>query len=67
MSDMIDGYAEALLAVVRAEGAAGVDDEILRFAQALEGNDELRNTLTDPYVPAEKRQQIVEDRDPLQA
>lgn len=61
MSDMIDGYAEALLAVVRAEGAAGVDDEILRFAQALEGNDELRNTLTDPYVPAEKRQQIVED------
>ena len=61
MSDTIDGYAEALLAVVRAEGATGADDEIFRFAQALEGNDELRNTLSDPYVPAEKRQQIVED------
>ncbi|MEZ5165917.1 MAG: ATP synthase F1 subunit delta [Acidimicrobiales bacterium] len=61
MSDTIDGYAEALLAVLRAEGASGADDEILRFAQALEGNDELRNTLNDPYVPAAKRQQIVED------
>jgi F-type H+-transporting ATPase subunit delta len=61
MSDTIDGYAEALLAVVRAEDATGAADEIFRFAQALEGNDDLRNTLSDPYVPAEKRQQIVED------
>ncbi|MFT5200741.1 MAG: F-type H+-transporting ATPase subunit delta [Candidatus Aldehydirespiratoraceae bacterium] len=61
MSDTIDGYAEAILAVVRAEGASGADDEIFRFAQALEGNDELRNTLSDPYVPAERRQQIIED------
>jgi F-type H+-transporting ATPase subunit delta len=61
MSDTIDAYAEALLAVVRAEGAAGADDEIFRFGQALEGNDELRNTLSDPYVPATTRQQIVED------
>ena len=61
MSDTIDGYAEALLAVVRAESATGADDEILRFAQALEANDELRTTLSDPYVPAEKRQQIIED------
>lgn len=61
MSDIIDGYAEALLAVVRAEGASGADDEILRFAQALEGNDDLRTTLADPYVPVSRRQQIVED------
>jgi F-type H+-transporting ATPase subunit delta len=61
MSDIIDGYAEALLAVVRAEGAGGTDDEILRFAQALESNDDLRATLADPYVPASRRQQIVED------
>ena len=61
MSDTIDGYAEALLAVVRAEGDTGADDEIFAFAQALEGNDELRATLADPYVPAAKRQQIVED------
>jgi F-type H+-transporting ATPase subunit delta len=61
MSDTIDAYAAALLAVLRAEGDTGADDEILRFAQALEANDELRNTLGDPHVPAATRQQIVED------
>ncbi len=61
MSDTIEGYAEALLAVVRAEGDNGIDDEIFRFAQALEGNDDLRATLSDPYVPAARRQQVVED------
>lgn len=61
MSDTIDAYAAALLAVLRAEGDTGADDEILRFAQALEANDELRNTLVDPHVPAATRQQIVED------
>ena len=52
MSDTIDAYAAALLAVLRAEGDTGADDEILRFAQALEANDELRNTLADPHVGA---------------
>ena len=61
MSDTIDAYAAALLAVVRAEGDSGADDEILRFAQALESNDELRTTLADPHVAAATRQQIVED------
>ena len=61
MSDTIDAYAAALLAVLRAEGNTGADDEILRFAQALEANDELRNPLVAPHVPAATRQQIVED------
>lgn len=61
MSNTIDGYAHALLTIVRAEGATGADDEIFRFAQALEGNEELRKTLADPYVPAARRQQVVED------
>lgn len=61
MSDTIDAYAAALLAVLRAEGDTGADDEILRFAQAVEGNDELRNTLSDASIPAASRQQIVED------
>jgi F-type H+-transporting ATPase subunit delta len=61
MSDTIDAYAAALLAVLRAEGNTGADDEILRLAQALEANDELRNTLVDPHVPVATRQQIVED------
>ena len=61
MSDSIEAYAAALLAVLAAEGQPEADDEILRFAQALEGNDELRNTLSNPGIPAATRQQIVED------
>ena len=55
-------YAEALLAVARAEGAVGqVGDELFRFARVLETNDELRTTLTDQQLPVSRRQQIVED------
>jgi F-type H+-transporting ATPase subunit delta len=55
-------YAEALFGVARAEGTLGeVEDELFRFSQTLEGNDELRTTLTDPLIPAARRQQIVED------
>jgi F-type H+-transporting ATPase subunit delta len=63
---MADGrshaYAEALLAVARAEGAVdAVGDELFRFARVLETNDELRTTLTDQQLPVSRRQQIVED------
>jgi len=55
-------YAGALLAVARSEGnVAEVGDELFRFAQLLETNDELRTTLTDPALPVSRRQQIVED------
>ena len=55
-------YAEALFVVARAEGTLGeVDDELFRFSQTLQGNDELRNALTDAGIPAARRQQIVED------
>jgi F-type H+-transporting ATPase subunit delta len=55
-------YAEALFGVARAEGTLGeVEDELFRFSQTLEGNDELRTALTDPAIPAARRQQIVED------
>jgi F-type H+-transporting ATPase subunit delta len=55
-------YAEALFGVARAEGTLGeVEDELFRFSQTLEGNDELRTALTDPVIPAARRQQIVED------
>jgi F-type H+-transporting ATPase subunit delta len=55
-------YAEALFGVARAEGTLGeVEDELFRFSQTLQGNDELRNTLTDAGIPAARRQQIVED------
>ena len=60
--DRIDGYAEAMVAVARAEdNLAEVEDELFRFARALESNDDLRSALVDPHIPAERRQQIVED------
>ena len=55
-------YASALLDVARSEGAlADVEDELFRFARLLEGNDDLRTTLTDAALPVSRRQQIVED------
>jgi F-type H+-transporting ATPase subunit delta len=55
-------YAEALFAVARAEGTlSDVEDELFRFSQTLQGNDELRDALTDARIPAARRQQIVED------
>jgi F-type H+-transporting ATPase subunit delta len=55
-------YAEALFGVARAEGTLGeVEDELFRFSQTLQGNDELRDALTNPSIPASRRQQIIED------
>jgi F-type H+-transporting ATPase subunit delta len=55
-------YADALFEVARAEGNLGeVEDELFRFSQTLQGNDELRNALTDAGIPVARRQQVVED------
>ena len=60
--DRIEAYADAMFEVARAEGTIDeVEDELFRFARALEGSDELREALTDPHIPASRRQQIVED------
>ncbi len=62
MTDRIDGYADALLAVAKAEGNLDeVEDELFRFGQNLEGSDELRSALTDELVPVSRRQAIVEE------
>lgn len=62
MTDRADLYADALLAVITAEGSVNeVTDELFRFSRVLEGNDELRQALSDPHLPVERRQQIVED------
>jgi len=58
----IDGYADAVLAVAAAEGVSEmVEDELFRIAAALRSNDDLINTLSDPLLPIERRQKIVED------
>ena len=63
MSDaQIQGYARALFEVARADGTLDeVEDELFRFARSYEGSEELRNTLSDEQIPAEKRQAIIED------
>jgi F-type H+-transporting ATPase subunit delta len=60
--DRVDAYAEALFTVAEAEGnLAEVEDELFRFARILEGSDELRMALSDPQLPAERRQAVVEE------
>jgi F-type H+-transporting ATPase subunit delta len=62
MRERAELYADAFYAVLLAEGSASeIQDELFRFSQIIEGNDELRETLSDPHIPAARRQQIVED------
>lgn len=61
MADLSDAYAAALFQIAKAEGGLErVEDELFRFARTLEGNDELRMSLTDATIPAGRRQEVVE-------
>lgn len=61
-SDQINGYATALFEVARAEGVLPkVEEELFNLSHVLAGNDELRSTLTDAAIPADRRVAIVED------
>ena len=61
-SDRISGYAEAMLSIAQAEGdVGGIRDELLAVGQAVDSNDELRNTLSDASIPAARRMQIMDD------
>jgi F-type H+-transporting ATPase subunit delta len=61
-SERDKAYAAAIAAVARAEGELGaVQDELFTLARTLGGSEELSTTLTDPQLPAGRRQQIVED------
>jgi len=62
MSERDKLYAEAFLAVLGAEGHINeCQDELFRLARIIEGNDELRQSLSDPHLPVARRQQIIED------
>jgi F-type H+-transporting ATPase subunit delta len=55
-------YATALYSVANAEGQlSSVGDELFAVARAVEGNDALRDALGDAHLPAERRQQIIEE------
>lgn len=60
--DHVHGYATALFQVAASEGALEtVSDELFRFAKALEGDYELRSSLTDIQIPLERKRAVVED------
>jgi F-type H+-transporting ATPase subunit delta len=62
VTDRIDAYASALLEVAKAEGnLETVEDELFRFARTLDGNDDLRMTLSDATLPLPRRQAIIDE------
>jgi len=62
MADRIDGYAQGIFDIAQAEGAVEhVENELFQFSQLFQGNEQLREKLTDQSLPVEKRQAIVED------
>lgn len=61
-TDLVHGYAAAMLDVARAEGQVDrVSDELYRVARALETSTELRLALSDPRLPLDRKQGIVGD------
>jgi F-type H+-transporting ATPase subunit delta len=59
---IIQGYARALFAVAEAEGELGqVEDELFRFGKFLESRSDLRQALTDPQLPADRKKGLLEE------
>jgi len=62
MDARIEGYAAAIFEIARAEGnLAKVEDELFAVARAFESAPELVETLTDPRLPADRKEAIVDD------
>jgi F-type H+-transporting ATPase subunit delta len=62
MPDRVDGYAQGIFEIAKAEGGLErVENELFQFSQLFQGNEQLREKLTDQSLPVEKRQAIVED------
>jgi F-type H+-transporting ATPase subunit delta len=61
-ADRVEAYSQAFLEVARAEKQGGaIEDDLFRFARALDANDELRMALGDRTIPAERRIAIIEE------
>jgi F-type H+-transporting ATPase subunit delta len=59
---LVQGYAQALFAVAEAEGQLDqVEDELYRFGKIVESRSDLRDALTDPGLPAERKKAVVVD------
>lgn len=62
MGDRIAGYASGIFELAKAEDELErVEEELFAVAQALDGSADLRSALTDPQLPLERKQAIVDD------
>ena len=62
MADRNEVYAQAILDIVQVEGHVDeVEDELFRFARIVEGNDDLRMTISNPGLPLDQRAALVDD------
>jgi len=62
MEDRIAGYASGIFELARAEDALErVETELFSVAQALDSSSELRATLTDPQLPLDRKQGVIDD------
>jgi len=60
--DRINGYARGIFEMARGEGQLErVEDELLTVSRAVETSPELRSNLTDPRLPLDKKQSIIEE------
>jgi F-type H+-transporting ATPase subunit delta len=58
----VEAYAKAFLRIARTERRPdAVEDDLFRFARALDASDELRMSLGDRNVPAEQRIAVIQD------
>jgi F-type H+-transporting ATPase subunit delta len=62
MQDRITGYANGIFELAKAEDELErVENELFTIAQALDDSPELRSTLTDPQLPMDKKQALIDD------
>jgi F-type H+-transporting ATPase subunit delta len=62
VADRVDGYAAAVFELARAEGQLEVvERELFAIARTFEASTELRDALTNPRLPGERKQAILDD------
>jgi F-type H+-transporting ATPase subunit delta len=60
--EAIRGYAQALFSIAEAEDALEtVEDELFRFARAFEKENSLRESVTDPALPVERKKAVLQE------
>lgn len=62
MDERVKGYAAGIFEIARAEGQLDhVQRELLQIARTFRTSDELRDTLSDPRLPADRKQAVIDE------